>query len=136
MATSNVEMGKYDFTPKSAGFAIGKPLSEPLSELPPQTLSIDCETIILNKRDLEISFKLESAKMENFNRLTINGINFEQKKLESRETAEWKMVVDDFDDGKGERELPHCSKCKRGVYKHDAGKYCPFCGATMINPMR
>ena len=132
MATSNVEMGKYDFTPKSAGFAIGKPLSE----LPPKTLSIDCETIILNKRDLEISFKLESAKMENFDRLTINGINFEQKKLESRETTEWKMVVDDFDDGKGERELPHCSKCKRGVYKHDAGKYCPFCGVTMINPMR
>ena len=125
-------MGKYDFIPKGPGFAIGKPLSE----LQPVTLNIDCETIILNKRDLDISFKLEAAKMENFDRLTINGINFEQKKLESSETAEWKMVVDDFDDGKGERELPHCSKCKKGMYKHDAGKYCPFCGATMINPMR
>ena len=124
---------EFRFTPNlnQTGIAIGK-----FDRLPPQTLSIDCETIILNKRDLEISFKLESAKMENFDRLTINGINFEQKKLENRETAEWKMVVDDFDDGKGERELPHCSKCKRGVYKHDAGKYCPFCGATMINPMR
>jgi ribosomal protein S27AE len=50
--------------------------------------------------------------------------------------AEWKMVVDDFDDGKGNRELPHCSKCGRGVYKHDAGLYCPFCGALMKNPMR
>ena len=50
--------------------------------------------------------------------------------------AEWKMVVDDFDDGVGNRELPHCSKCGRGVYKHDAGLYCPFCGALMKNPMR
>ena len=50
--------------------------------------------------------------------------------------AEWKMVLDDFDDGAGIRELPHCSKCGRGVYKHDAGLYCPFCGALMKNPMR
>lgn len=50
--------------------------------------------------------------------------------------AEWKMVLDDFDDGVGNRELPHCSKCGRGVYKHDAGLYCPFCGALMKNPMR
>ena len=50
-------------------------------------------------------------------------------------TAEWKMVIDDFDDGKGNRELPHCSKCNRGVYKHDAGSYCPFCGAIMKNPI-
>lgn len=50
--------------------------------------------------------------------------------------AEWKMVLDDFDDGQGNRELPHCSKCNRGVYKHDAGLYCPFCGALMKNPMR
>ena len=50
-------------------------------------------------------------------------------------TAEWKMVLDDFDDGKGNRELPHCSNCYRGVYKHDAGNYCPFCGAIMKNPI-
>lgn len=50
--------------------------------------------------------------------------------------AEWKMVLDDFDDGVGIRELPHCSKCNRGVYRHDAGLYCPFCGALMKNPMR
>lgn len=50
--------------------------------------------------------------------------------------AEWKMVVDDFDDGVGNRELPHCSKCGRGVYKHDAGLCCPFCGALIKNSMR
>ena len=50
--------------------------------------------------------------------------------------AEWNMTLDDFDDGLGNRELPHCSKCGRGVYKHDAGLYCPFCGALMKNPMR
>lgn len=50
--------------------------------------------------------------------------------------AEWVMVLDDFDDGVGIRELPHCSKCGRGVYRHDAGSYCPFCGVNMRNPMR
>ena len=45
------------------------------------------------------------------------------------------MVLDDFDDGIGNRELPHCSKCHRGVYKHDAGGWCPFCGAAIKNPM-
>lgn len=50
--------------------------------------------------------------------------------------AEWEMVVDDFDDGFGNRELPHCSNCHRGVYRHDAGSWCPFCGAAMKNPMR
>ena len=79
MATSNIEIGKYDFTPKNAGFAIGKPLSE----LPPQTLNIDCETIILKKRDLDISFKLESAKMENFDKLIINGITFVREKTDA-----------------------------------------------------
>ena len=78
MATSNVEMGKYDFTPKNAGFAIGKPLSE----LPPQTLSIDCNTIFLNKKDLEISFKLDSAKIKNFDKLIINGITFVREKTD------------------------------------------------------
>ena len=50
--------------------------------------------------------------------------------------AEWKMVVDDFDDGFGNREYPHCTNCSRGVYRHDAGSWCPFCGAAMKNPMR
>lgn len=50
--------------------------------------------------------------------------------------AEWKMVVDDFDDGFGDREYPHCTNCYRGVYRHDAGSWCPFCGAAMKNPMR
>lgn len=50
--------------------------------------------------------------------------------------AEWKMVVDDFDDGLGNRELPHCTNCGRGVYRHDAGSWCTFCGAAMKNPIR
>ena len=50
--------------------------------------------------------------------------------------AEWKMVLDDFDDGAGNRELPHCTNCHKGVYKHDAGSWCPFCGSAMKNPMR
>ena len=57
------------------------------------------------------------------------------KECESTE-AEWVMVLDDFDDGVGNRELPHCSKCGRGVYRHDAGSYCPFCGAAIQNPMK
>ena len=72
------------------------------------------------------------------------GINYQVHPIKDREAviygeipvAEWKMIVDDFDDGVGNRELPHCSKCGRGVYKHDAGLYCPFCGALMKNPMR
>jgi hypothetical protein len=50
--------------------------------------------------------------------------------------AEWDMVVDDFDDGFGNRKYPHCTNCHRGVYRHDAGSWCPFCGAAMKNPMR
>ena len=45
--------------------------------------------------------------------------------------GEWIMAMDDFDDGHGERMLPHCSNCSRGVYRHDAGMWCPFCGAKM-----
>lgn len=58
--------------------------------------------------------------------------------IDAKETiyAEWEMVLDDFDDGFGNKELPHCSKCHRGVYRHDAGMWCPFCGAAMKNPMR
>lgn len=72
------------------------------------------------------------------------GISYQVHPIKDREAviygeipvAEWKMILDDFDDGIGSRELPHCSKCSRGVYKHDAGLYCPFCGALMKNPMR
>ncbi len=70
------------------------------------------------------------------------GISYQVYSIKDREypiygeipIAEWTLVLDDFDDGLGNRELPHCSKCGRGVYKHDAGLYCPFCGALMKNP--
>lgn len=55
--------------------------------------------------------------------------------LESDNSAEWIMSEDDFENGWGYQEYPHCSKCNRGVYRHDAGKWCPFCGSTMKNPM-
>lgn len=51
------------------------------------------------------------------------------------DNAEWVMAIDDFENGWGEREYPHCSNCHRGVYRHDAGSYCPFCGKPMKNPM-
>ena len=69
---------EYRFTASGPGFAVGRPLSE----LQPVTLSIDCETIILNKRDLDISFKLEAAKIENFDRIIINGITFVREKTD------------------------------------------------------
>ena len=50
--------------------------------------------------------------------------------------AEWVIAVYDFEDGMGNRELPHCSNCNRGVYSHDAGIWCPFCGCLMKNPKR
>lgn len=56
--------------------------------------------------------------------------------VKETDNAEWIMAMDDFENGWGEREYPHCSNCKRGVYRHDAGSYCPFCGKTMKNPMR
>lgn len=72
------------------------------------------------------------------------GISYQIYSIKNRECpiygeipiAEWNIVLDDFDDGIGIRELPHCSKCGRGVYKHDAGLYCTFCGALMKNPMK
>ena len=51
------EVEKYNFTPQETGFTIGH-------NPPPKTVQIDCDTIILKQRELEISFKLESAKME------------------------------------------------------------------------
>lgn len=51
-------------------------------------------------------------------------------------SAEWVMTLDDFENGWGERIYPHCSNCGRGVYVHDAGSWCPFCGKLMKNPMR
>lgn len=46
--------------------------------------------------------------------------------------TKWIMALDDFDDGKGEQNYPHCPECGRGVYKHDAGIFCPFCGTYML----
>ena len=66
-----------DKTEVKTPFSVGRSI---LEDLPPRTLSIDCETIILNKKDLDISFKLESAKMENFDRIIINGITFVREK--------------------------------------------------------
>ena len=64
------EIEKYNFTPQETGFTIGH------NPPPPRTVQIDCDTIILKQRELDISFKLEAAKIKNFDRLTINGITF------------------------------------------------------------
>lgn len=56
--------------------------------------------------------------------------------VKKNDYTEWVMAVDDFENGWGEQEYPHCSNCGRGVYRHDAGSWCPFCGAAMRNPMR
>ena len=45
--------------------------------------------------------------------------------------AKWVIAVDDFEDGRGEVETPHCTNCGTGVYRHDALNYCPYCGAKM-----
>ena len=76
MSTSKVETEKYDFTPSGPGL-IARGI---LEDLPPPSLSIECETIILNKKDLDISFKLDAAKIKNFDRLIINGITFVREK--------------------------------------------------------
>lgn len=70
---------EYKFTPNlnSTGLVVGK-----FDALLPKTLSIDCDTIALNKRDLEISFKLDSAKIKNFDKLVINGITFVREKTD------------------------------------------------------
>jgi hypothetical protein len=78
MSTSKVETEKYDFTPSGTGL-IARGI---LNGFPPPSLSIDCETIILNKRDLEISFKLDPAKIKNFDRIIINGITFVREKTD------------------------------------------------------
>ena len=49
--------------------------------------------------------------------------------------ATWVMWLDDFDDDVGERPLPHCGSCGRGVYYHDQGNFCPWCGSPMTNPI-
>lgn len=76
MNTSKVETEKYDFTPSGTGL-IARGI---LDNLPPPSLSIDCETIILNKKDLDISFELKSAKIKNFDRIIINGVTFVREK--------------------------------------------------------
>ncbi len=78
MSTSKVETEKYDFTPSGSGL-IARGI---LNDFPPPSLSIDCDTIILNKKDLEISFKVESAKIQNFDRIIINGITFVREKTD------------------------------------------------------
>lgn len=45
--------------------------------------------------------------------------------------AKWVMALDDFEDGRGNVETPHCTNCGTGVYRHDAKNYCPYCGAKM-----
>ena len=82
-----------------------------------KTFDIVCSNEVLRK---QIGQYIDSAPTENVKEIIY---------------AEWKMILDDFDDGVGTRELPHCSNCHRGVYKHDAGSWCPFCGAEMKNPM-
>ena len=64
------EIEKHNHTLQETGFAIG------LNPPPPRTVQIDCDTIILKQRELEISFMLDAAKIKNFDRLTINGITF------------------------------------------------------------
>ena len=61
---------EYDLTPQETGFTIG------FNPPPPRTVQIECDTIILKQRELEISFMLDAAKIDKFDRLTINGITF------------------------------------------------------------
>jgi len=72
-------MRKTKETPFIVGSGIGRNL---LDELPPKTLSIDCDTIILNQRSLDISFKLERVNLEKFDNLTINGFTFVREKTD------------------------------------------------------
>ena len=71
------EIEKYNFTPQEIGFTMGH------NPPPPRTIQIDCDTIILDKKDLDITFKLDPAKIENFDRLIINGITFIKEKKSS-----------------------------------------------------
>ena len=75
MTTSNIVMGKINDAPDSL---IVRGI---LEDLPPASLIIDCETIILNKKDLDISFKLDSAKIKNFDKLIINGVTFVKENI-------------------------------------------------------
>lgn len=69
--------------------------------------------------------------------ILMNGLNY-WTQLDDVEAIEgkWIMALDDFENGWGELQYPHCFKCNRGVYRHDAGSFCPFCGTPMRNPMR
>ena len=67
--------------------------------------------------------------MDEINKLSITTID------KNDNHAEWVMIENDFENGWGTRMYPHCSKCGRGVYKHDAGKFCPFCGTLIKNPI-
>ena len=61
---------------------------------------------------------------------------YTESRGEESTKAEWIMAEDDYEEGWGFQKYPHCSKCNRGVYRHDAGSFCPFCGTPMKNPMR
>lgn len=83
----------------------------------------------------QIISRLDKGQYQSYTNIMI-GILKNKYGYDYKASAEWKIVVDDFDDGLGNRELPHCTNCGRGVYRHDAGSWCPFCGASMKNPMR
>lgn len=60
--------------------------------------------------------------------------NQTEKRILELSQAEWVMSEDNFENGWGYQSYPHCSSCGRGVYRHDAGSWCPFCGKSMKNP--
>ena len=65
----------------------------------------------------------------------LSDLGIKKESVMTNNESEWIMAIDDFENGWGEREYPHCYNCKRGVYRHDAGSWCPFCGKHMKNPM-
>lgn len=83
----------------------------------------------------QIVSRLDNGKYKRYTDIMI-GVLKSRYGYDYKAKSEWKMVVDDFDNGFGNREYPHCSNCHRGVYMHDAGSWCPFCGEAMKNPMR
>ena len=104
----------------------------------------DSEKVINNLAPGDIAFIKEAGTEFDYiltrnlrNWTQVSNLEAEYIKLNAIDIskAEWVMTVDDYENGWGEQKYPHCSACKRGVYKHDAGKYCPFCGREMKNPM-
>lgn len=83
----------------------------------------------------QIIERLDKGKYKSYTDIMIDVLKHRYD-YDYKGSAQWNMVVDDYDDGNGEQEYPHCSNCCRGVYRHDAGSWCPFCGSAMRNPMR